>query len=322
MPNSTAQILEPPYPIDLVYTWVDGSDPVWQAKRKRISDNDGSRADDNGAARYTDNDELRYSLRSVDMYAPWIRKIFIVTDSQVPKWLDTTNPKIEIVDHRDILPPEALPCFNSQVIEHCLHRIPGLAEHFIYSNDDMLLNKPVTPADFFAADDLPIVRLTRGFSREFSQAFKTIILKHKLTSYSLAIRNAARLVRARYGKYYNGDLHHNMDSYLKSTYADVRQTFDDAIAPTMVNHLRAANDIQRCIYSFAPLATGRAHLHYAGRDESFRLRIQHPHKYAQMERYNPTFFCINDSEHCTDEHRRRAHEFMEQRFSTKSQFEK
>ena len=92
---------------------------------------------------------FKYSLRSVEMYAPWIRKIFIVTDNQVPKWLDTSNPKIRIVDHKEILPEVSLPCFNSRLIEHFLYKIPGLSEHFLYANDDMFINRPVTPATFF-----------------------------------------------------------------------------------------------------------------------------------------------------------------------------
>ncbi|MDE7143328.1 MAG: Stealth CR1 domain-containing protein, partial [Muribaculaceae bacterium] len=84
--------------IDLVYLWVDGNDPAWQAKRGSFTGNfDNSPTNCKG--RYTDNDELKYSLRSVLMYAPWIRKVFIVTDNQTPKWIDTANPKIRIVDH-------------------------------------------------------------------------------------------------------------------------------------------------------------------------------------------------------------------------------
>lgn len=133
--------------IDLVYMWVNGNDPAWQAKRNAtIGVTDTS--NNNCKGRYADNDELKYSLRSIEKYAPWIHKIFIVTDSQVPVWLDTSNPKIQIVDHSEILPPEARPCFNSTVIEHHLYKIPGLAERFLLANDDTLLNKPVSPSTF------------------------------------------------------------------------------------------------------------------------------------------------------------------------------
>ncbi len=146
--------------IDIVYLWVDGSDPKWMAKRKAyLGELSGNWANCKG--RFADNDELKISLRSVEMYAPWIRKIFIVTDDQVPVWLNTSHPKIQIVDHAKILPAESQPCYNSCIIEHHLHKIPGLSEHFLYANDDMLINRPVTPEDFFGKDLLPIVRLYR-----------------------------------------------------------------------------------------------------------------------------------------------------------------
>ena len=55
-----------------------------------------------GKGRYRDNEELRYSLRSVWQFAPWVRNIYIVTNGQVPKWLNLDNDKIWIVTHEDI----------------------------------------------------------------------------------------------------------------------------------------------------------------------------------------------------------------------------
>ncbi|MDE6651089.1 MAG: Stealth CR1 domain-containing protein, partial [Paramuribaculum sp.] len=98
-----------PCPIDLVYLWVNGNDPKWQAKRNEFIGKTQEKSSVNCDGRYADNDELKYSLRSVEKYAQWIRKIFIVTDNQVPQWLDTSNPKIQIVDHKDIMPPQSLP---------------------------------------------------------------------------------------------------------------------------------------------------------------------------------------------------------------------
>ena len=84
--------------IDLVYLWVDGNDPKWQEEKEKWQEKLGigsSRSAD--MCRFIDNEELRYSLRSVEMNAPWINKIFIVTNGQVPKWLDANHPKIRIV---------------------------------------------------------------------------------------------------------------------------------------------------------------------------------------------------------------------------------
>ena len=116
--------------IDLVYFWVNGNDPKWIAKRQAFLA-DYTENEESCKGRYFDNEELKYSLRSIEKYAPWIRRIFIVTDNQVPTWLNTSHSKIQIVDHSEIIPHEYLPCFNSRVIEHHMHKIPGLAEHFL-----------------------------------------------------------------------------------------------------------------------------------------------------------------------------------------------
>ncbi len=72
-----------------------------------------------------------------------------MTAAQVPPWLDVDHPRIRLVDHRDLLPADALPTFNSHAIESALHRVPDLAEHFVYLNDDMLLGRPLGPERFF-----------------------------------------------------------------------------------------------------------------------------------------------------------------------------
>ncbi len=163
----------------MVYLWVDGNDPVWQAKRNAFfgKTSEGDEKDCKG--RYADNDELKYSLRSIEMYAPWIRKIFIVTDNQVPQWLDTSNPKIKIIDHTEILPEESLPCFNSSLIGHYVYRIPGLVEHFLQANDDTFINKEVNPDFFFTPSGLPIIRLKRKPFRRLRWYWRKNILKNR-----------------------------------------------------------------------------------------------------------------------------------------------
>ena len=144
--------------MDAVYTWVDGSDPALAAKRAaHLPQDEESCAVSRGEALFRDNGELRYSLRSLKHYAPWIRRVFIVTDGQRPSWLNTANPKIRMVDHRDIIPAKYLPTFSSRVIETFLHDIPDLAEHYVYFNDDVFLACPCEPGDFFTANGLPYI---------------------------------------------------------------------------------------------------------------------------------------------------------------------
>ncbi len=307
--------------IDLVYLWVNGNDPKWIAKRQATI-GDLSLKDVNCKGRYADNGELKYSLRSVEKYAPWIHKIFIVTDSQIPEWLDTTHPKIQIVDHTEIMPPECLPCFNSSVIEHYLHKIPRLSEYFLFANDDMFINQPVTPETFFGKDNLPKVRMNRRPFRKLYINFKTKIQKKQLSNYMQKVHNAALLVEKKYGKYFNCKTHHNIDAYLKSYYEYARQLFDKEISATRCHHVRAQNDIQRNLYSYVLLAEKHAHLCYVTQHTSFRLHIDNRKYYDKFRRYNPVFFCMNDSQFANDDDRRSAAQFLQQYFPEKSQFEK
>ena len=211
------------YPsIDVVYTWVNGTDPVWLAKKLHYSEmhirelgkdihDSGSgkevkirRANNNtyvnstinnfsiagdqdfvvvnssnstnittnatldeaqdemeqqqeddtmSENRYRDSDELRYSLRSLTRYAPWIRHIYIVTDNQIPNWLNLRHPRLTMISHSDIFQNKShLPVFSSPAIETHLHRIKGISKRFIYFNDDVFLGADVLPDDFFALD--------------------------------------------------------------------------------------------------------------------------------------------------------------------------
>uniref|UniRef100_A0A672GDH6 N-acetylglucosamine-1-phosphotransferase subunits alpha/beta n=1 Tax=Salarias fasciatus TaxID=181472 RepID=A0A672GDH6_SALFA len=107
--------------------------------------------EDVSASRFEDNEELRYSLRSVEKHAPWVRHIFIVTNGQIPSWLNLDNPRVSVVTHQDIfLNHSHLPTFSSPAIETHIHRIPGLSQKFIYLNDDVMFGKDVWPDDFYS----------------------------------------------------------------------------------------------------------------------------------------------------------------------------
>jgi len=308
--------------IDLVYLWVDGSDPNWQAKKNAFT----GKADETHQAdckgRYANNDELKYSLRSVEKYAPWIRKIFIVTDNQTPDWLDVANPKIEIIDHKDILPQESLPCFNPFVIESFLYKIPGLSERFLFANDDMFFNKPSNPDHFFLADGLPIIRLSNKPFRRLAWFWKEKIQRKPLLNYRRVIANASELVKQKYGTYYNGKPHHNIDAYLKSDCQRVvEEIFKKEFEAMRSSHLRTDDDIQRVIFSYVALAEKRGHRRYVTRKESFHGQIGRGDHYKTIEEQEPLFFCMNDTERSTDNHRENLTMWLNNYFPKKSPFE-
>ena len=137
--------------IDFVITWVNGSDPKWLAEKKKYENVIASKdVNANGICRYrADSELLRYWFRSVEKFAPWVNKIHFITCGQKPDWLNENHPKLNLVNHKDYIPSECLPTFNSNVIELNLNRLPDLEECFVLFNDDTFLLQPVSPSLFF-----------------------------------------------------------------------------------------------------------------------------------------------------------------------------
>jgi len=178
----------PSFPIDVVYTWVDGDDPSW-IRQKEIFQATNSASNGNAKVaddeRFHSRNELKYSLRSLQEFAPWIRTIYIVTAGQCPDWLNTHHPKIRLVDHREIYTDHrCLPTFNSSGIETQLHHLPDLAEKFLYFNDDFFLGQHCQASDFFLGNGIlkyfPSGQMAYEFgidssSEEYVQADKNVI---------------------------------------------------------------------------------------------------------------------------------------------------
>lgn len=140
--------------IDFVVTWVDGADPVWR-NEKRNWEQKITGASDDREERYRDFGLLRYWFRGVERCAPWVRRVFFVSAGQVPDWMNRDCKKLCIVNHKDYIPRQYLPTFNSNTIEMNFHRIKGLSEHFVYFNDDIFLLRRVSP-EFFFRDGKPV----------------------------------------------------------------------------------------------------------------------------------------------------------------------
>lgn len=145
--------------VDIVITWVNGNDPEWRKKRAQYHPSkEHGISTGNVEGRYRCNEELRFLLRSIEQYWTLPGRIYLVTDQQVPHFI-RNHPHVSIVDHRDIMDAAHLPVFSSMAIEANLHRIPGLAEHFVAFNDDIFLTRPVGYEDFFG-DRGAVVYLT------------------------------------------------------------------------------------------------------------------------------------------------------------------
>ena len=132
--------------IDFVVTWLDSTDEEWQRQFAYYQEKCTGCTE---TARFRNMDIFRYWFRAVEQYAPWVNKVFLVTNGTFPKWINEKHPKLVLVKHSDYIPEKLLPTFNSYTIEAYLHRIKGLSEHFVYFNDDMFLNAPVLPEYYF-----------------------------------------------------------------------------------------------------------------------------------------------------------------------------
>lgn len=138
--------------IDFIVTWVDNSDKEWRKEKELWEDRLGLNRTMNGDERYRDWEYMKYWFRAVEKYAPWVNKIFFVTEGHLPHWLNTENEKLVIVRHKDYIDEKYLPTFNSNVIELNFHKIDQLSENFVLFNDDTLLNNYTSESDFFEND--------------------------------------------------------------------------------------------------------------------------------------------------------------------------
>lgn len=169
--------------IDVVITWVNGDDPRHREKRLAWMPQTETLTEDKTAdTRFANLDEIFWCVASLNRFAPWINRIYIVTDQQDPQmdeFLQRNFPTgyipYEIVDHTVIFKDyeQYLPTFNSISLETMTWRIPGLSDYYIEFNDDLMLAGPVQPEDFFTEDgkvicyaewaSLHMTKLTRSF---------------------------------------------------------------------------------------------------------------------------------------------------------------
>ena len=315
--------------IDLVYCWVDGSDTEWQRKRNNCLSQCNEKIS-NATCRFRNNDELKYSLRSVEKYAPWINHIYIITDNQTPKWLNTDNPKITVVDHKDILPSEVLPSYNSLAIEYCMHKIPDLSEYFLYANDDMFFANPVSPDFFYTNKGVPIFRFRHKVSKEPDSQYKTTIY------------NAIKLLKSHNYKVKEFISHHNIDAYTKSLIQNCHKEFFSEIDNTIHNKFRTSKDIQRIMYSYYAIASGQGiykkvtkfdrnysifkqlfdRLFCKYNQDSIQFCCESANILSKINKYNVKLICINDTNKTTDKDRENLKTFLESYYGKKSEFEK
>ena len=145
--------------IDIVVPFYNDLDDNWRnIMHKYMQENKTNDRQVTGDERYRDWDCFKYWFRCVEKNCPWVNKVFLIVacESQIPKWLNTNNPKLRIVFHDEYIPKELLPTFNAMTIEIFVSRIKDLSDNYIYCNDDFYFLNKTTSDMFFGTNNIPI----------------------------------------------------------------------------------------------------------------------------------------------------------------------
>ena len=312
-------------PIDAVYTWVDGSDHAWlQRMSETMAEAPPGQLHALAAnsSRFQSHDELRYSLRSLDMYASWIRHVYVVTDDQVPDWLDPDHPRLTVVSHRKLFGDRGrLPTFNSHAIESQLHRIDGLSENYLYLNDDVFFGRPVSPAQFVLAN---------GVSKFFLSKVK--IAPGPVTAGDLPVTSAAKnnrdLLLSHYGRLVSHKFRHVPHSLQRSVMYDLEAEFPDVVANTASAQFRSRDDLSMsaALGHYFGFLKGRS---VEGMLDYLYVDIGRPDTAERLEGLHRNraydVFCLNDHDSGqldASEQRSIVERFLQQYFPLPSQFER
>ena len=168
------------FPIDVVVTWVNGNDLEYQKKLSDYKKIEKSNSPCTSLTKYKQIGEIKLCIKSILKFAPFVRKIFIVTDQQNPKIEIEEKEKIILIDHKEIFKgyENYLPTFNIRTIETAFHRIRNLSEHFIYFNDDMFLIKPTEINNWFTKDFKAIIRgkWSRSYNKIWYKRLRDLIM--------------------------------------------------------------------------------------------------------------------------------------------------
>lgn len=258
--------------IDFVIAWLDSTDPIWQnAFHTYLPKNQSIY--DLRCIRFRNWENLRYWFRGVERFAPWVNKVHFITCGQIPDWLNTNAPKLHVVKHTDYIPPKFLPTFSSCPIALNLHRIEGLAEHFVFFDDDMFLIDKVRPENFFRkglpCDMAAFNALSPGdiFTHivvndlcVINASFKKheMLRRHFWKWFSLQAGN--KLLRTLFlspWPHFTGFYDpHLPQVFLKSTFEEVWEKHRDVLLNTTATRFRSTADVSSWLFRYWQLAKG------------------------------------------------------------------
>lgn len=301
--------------IDFVVTWVDMNDPEWQKDFMKYSGKGNTSRNGVSTARFRDYGFLRYWFRGVEKFAPWVRKIHFVTCGQKPEWLDESHPKLHLVNHKDYIPEQFLPTFNSGVIEYYLHKIPDLAEHFVHFNDDSFIIKTISPERFFR-NGLPCDIAAFLYNPSWSQWYKTLqnnieIINRHFDKKEVMTRDYDKWFCPDYGskarwnyllKHYSKFITlrtpHNAQPYLKKSIEEVWEIAWKELTETSANKFRTAEDYTQELFRTWQICKGNFEPYNTYRDtKMFPLLIRSKQAVKAIFNQSYSLVCLNDNAH-------------------------
>ncbi|HCZ35097.1 MAG TPA: hypothetical protein DHV26_04140 [Cytophagales bacterium] len=301
--------------IDFVVTWVDMNDPKWQQDFAKYSGKIDNTKNEVTEARFRDNGLLKFWFRGIEKFAPWVRNIHFVTCGQKPAWLNAEHPKLKLVNHTDYIPNQFLPCFNSSLIEIYLHKIPGLAEHFVYFNDDFFIINHLKEERFFTngiPNDIASFRINLGLSlwtkclknniaiinKRFDK--KEVLKRDHDKWFNPKYGSKARLTRLLqpYDKFITLRTPHNAQPYTKTTYQEVWDYAGSELTEMSKNRFRSPRDYtqelfrtwQICQSNFVPYNT-------YDDTKMFPLVLRSAQAIKAIREQSYKLVCVNDSEY-------------------------
>lgn len=279
-------------PIDIVYTWVDSQDPAWREMASDYLDLEKLESD-----LYTPTDELRYSLRSVEVFAPWVHRVHILSNCAPPSWFKASD-RVRWVDHAAVAPAGSLPAFNSGAIDTYLHRIPDLTEHFLYLNDDFMLWDSVLPSLFFERDGRSIARLASNSSVLYLQQ----LVDNDSAAPSQHSRvNAARLLEQRYGVFHTRVHGHVPYALRRSAMEELEREFDAEMEATRASRTRQPTDVSFIPYLYHHVGHSKGHVSYADAPPSFVTLQNYQRSGSRRALRSAPFVCLQDSRGSADD---------------------
>lgn len=325
--------------IDIVIPWVDGSDKEWLSLYEKFSGNKNKRL--NGDERFRDYGTLKYVFRSIDIYAPWVHKIFLITNGQKPAWLNINNEKLCLVTHEDYIDEEYLPTFNSNVIEGNIPNISDLSNKFILFNDDTILNGDTSRDDFFknglpreSAILNPVFPTENGIDSIVMNDLS--IINHYFKKKDVVKNNFFKFYNYRYGfsilktlllfphNSFCGfvDMHLPV-SYDKEIFENVIKNNKKSFVKTFHNRFRSSNDVNHWLVRYWQICSG----YFFPRTIKFG-------KYYSIDEINSIehalrneeikMICLNDKQMESSSYydvTMKLTELLENKFSKKSSFE-